>query len=136
MSIICRIFFHLNERIFSSLLLQGPDQNPVKHLKWSVLRKQLAVKNRELFSQNATSQMFDRIPNTPTVLHSSYRLWYAISTNLTSHWRNNSCSRGLALDCEIIQNKYKSFILWWITNFSDMGCYCCTLRQKKTSGRC
>ena len=37
-------------------------QNPVKHLKWSILQKQLTAK---IVSQKASSEMFDRALNTP-----------------------------------------------------------------------
>ena len=33
--------------------LCGFIQNPVKHLRWTVSRKQLMAKSRQLFSQNA-----------------------------------------------------------------------------------
>ena len=37
-------------------------QNPIKHLRWSVLRKQF-TKRRQLFLQNVPSQMFNRFLN-------------------------------------------------------------------------
>ena len=40
-------------------------QNPVKHLRWSVLQKYLTNISRELFLQNASSQIFNRVLNMP-----------------------------------------------------------------------
>ena len=42
---------------------QSRIQNLERHLRWSVLRKQLMAKFRQLFSQNRPSQMFDRVLN-------------------------------------------------------------------------
>ena len=39
--------------------------NSLKHLRWSMLRKQLTAFSRQLFLQGAPSQMFDRVLNTP-----------------------------------------------------------------------
>ena len=39
--------------------------NPFKHLRWSMLRKQLTAFSRQLFLQDAPCQMFDRVLNTP-----------------------------------------------------------------------
>ena len=38
--------------------------NSFKHLRWSMLRKQLTAFSRQLFLQGAPSQMFDRVLNT------------------------------------------------------------------------
>ena len=38
-------------------------QNPVKHLRWIFFQKQLKAENFKLFSQKASSQMFDRVLN-------------------------------------------------------------------------
>ena len=40
-------------------------QNPVKHLRWSVLQKTLTAFSHYPFLQNAPSYMFDRVLNTP-----------------------------------------------------------------------
>ena len=40
-------------------------QNSVKGLRWSILQTQLTGFNGKLFSKNASSQMFDRVLNTP-----------------------------------------------------------------------
>ena len=52
-------------RLNINFILQEKDkkrhiQYPVKHLRWSVLQKQLTAFIRELFLQNTPSQMFDR----------------------------------------------------------------------------
>ena len=49
-------------------------QNPVEHLIWSILQKQLKAKGRSLFLQNAPSQIFDTIFNTPVMLDRFYML--------------------------------------------------------------
>ena len=43
-------------------------QNPIRDLRWSVLRKQLTAFSCQLFSQDATSQMVDRVLNTSFAL--------------------------------------------------------------------
>ena len=56
-------------KINKVLFIIGPCiQNPVKHLRPSVLRKQLTAKSCELFSQNAPSQMFGRVLYTPLLM--------------------------------------------------------------------
>ena len=40
-------------------------QNPVKHLRWSYLRKYLIAESRELFQQKVPSSMFNQVLNTP-----------------------------------------------------------------------
>ena len=40
-------------------VVQGRIQKPVKHQRWRVLLKKLTAKNRQLFSKNTPSQMFD-----------------------------------------------------------------------------
>ena len=46
-------------------ILQWRVQNPVKHLRWSVLQKWLIAKIRYIFSQNAPFLMFGRVLDTP-----------------------------------------------------------------------
>ena len=56
-------------KINKVLFIIGPCiQNPVKHLRPSVLRKQLTAKSCELFSKNAPSQMFGRVLYTPLLM--------------------------------------------------------------------
>ena len=46
------------------MLVERRIQNPVKHLRWSVLQKWLTSFSRQLFLQNAPFQMFDRVLKT------------------------------------------------------------------------
>ena len=59
-------------------------RNPIRDLRWSVLLKYLTGKSRQLFSQIAPSQMFDRVLNTPlsTVSMSQYQ---RSNQDLTKH---------------------------------------------------
>ena len=53
--------------------LQRCIQTPFKHLRWSVLRKKLMAFSRWLFSQNASSKLFDGVLNTPLTWNLEFR---------------------------------------------------------------
>ena len=56
-------------------------QNPIKHLRWSVLQKYLLNISRELFLQNASSQIFNRVLNTPGLPVNGLYIDIAFSTS-------------------------------------------------------
>ena len=68
----------------SSVLSEKHIQNPVTHLRWSFLGKQLTAFSRYIFSPKLYLQMVDRLLNTPLHRLTPVVTWPSLNVRTTS----------------------------------------------------
>ena len=101
-------------------------RNPLKHLRWRVLREQLTTFSRNPFSQNTPSQMFDRALNVSVngfeieICLRSLKIWRVLSFNsILGKTRSNRsivfCIRAVLKNVATFTEQYPCWNLFFNT---------------------